>query len=120
MKALITLTALIFSLNSFSNVVFPSNIKFDQELKDFIVKSLETKCSIEENAKVMMSGIKVKVDEYDQGKYDTYYYMTFTAQSETTQAYEISLLVEDANIANPRFPRYYLNEISSEINNCKL
>ncbi|MCP4914751.1 MAG: hypothetical protein GY909_16660 [Oligoflexia bacterium] len=104
-------------------VFFPNNTDLNSGVKSFIQKVVNLNCKKAiRSGSVEWESTEVIVDEYDQGKFDYYYNVKLVVDYNTDQipTDEITLLVEEYDIANPRFEKYYLESLQATGNVCDL
>lgn len=104
-------------------VYFPANFKVPAEVKAYVEGVVKKFCkdAIEDADAITLVNFEVEIDEYDQGKFDTYYKINLDVRYPTNDddSDYIDMVVEDYDIDNPNFPRFYLEGLKSSGGVCR-
>lgn len=127
MKHLLITFILILSIqDSFAEsqvVYFPASFKVPTEVQVFIDKVVAKNCAqiLKLAEAITLVDFEVAYDEYDQGKVDTFYKVAIDVRypGNDDNSDLINIIVEDADINNPNFPRLYLEGIKATGGVCR-
>ena len=104
-------------------VYFPANFKVPAEVQVSVNKIILKACknAVTRADLIRLVNFEVEYDEYDQGKVDTYYKIALDVEYNTNDddSDSIDLIVEDYDINNPQFPRFYLEGLKSTGGVCR-
>ncbi len=125
-KLLLTVVVLASMLKGYAEsqvVYFPAHFKVPTEVKVFVDRIIKKACkdAISRSDIIRLVHFEVEYDEYDQGKVDTYYKISLDVDYNTNDddSDSIDLIVEDYDINNPQFPRFYLEGLKSTGGVCR-
>lgn len=121
--AILLLTQIAKGYGETQVVYYPANFPFSDEVKTFITESVKHFCSraIKKSERITLVSFMVKNEESEDGVIDS----TISAILEVEYKQkdlgrdEIEIIVEDADITNPHFPRLSLKGLNSLGGVCK-